>query len=72
MPASTGTRPKNSLLPKESMRRFFFIAMALLGLIGVMSIAAATDSTDRAVGILISLTGFIGAVAAATSKRTGT
>lgn len=46
--------------------------MALLGLVGVLSTAAATDSTDPAVGILFSLTGLIGAAAAVTSKRKGT
>ncbi|MEO5317757.1 hypothetical protein PV761_04075 [Arthrobacter sp. CC3] len=56
------------------MRLFFFIAMALLGLVGVVFIAAATatDDTDRAVGILFFLTGLIGAAAAVMSKRKGT
>ncbi len=51
------------------MSRFYMVVMSLLAVVGVMSFAAATDTTGRAIGIVMFVAGLGGVFAAIMSRR---
>lgn len=51
------------------MNRTYMVAMSLLAVAGAMSVAAATDTAGRIIGVLMCLAGLLGVFAAIMSRR---
>ncbi|XAS68410.1 hypothetical protein V3C33_03560 [Micrococcaceae bacterium Sec5.7] len=51
------------------MNRLYIVAMSLLAVAGVMSVMAATDTTGRVIGIVITASGLAGVFAAIMSRK---
>lgn len=51
------------------LNRFYIAAMSLLTVAGVMSVAAASDTTGRVIGVVITLSGLVGVFAGIMSRR---
>ena len=51
------------------MSRFYIVVMSLLTVVGVMAFAAASETTGRAIGIVMAMAGLAGVSAAIMSRR---